>query len=774
MSIIQLENAPFLNVVVKSVTAGTHITKDIDCETLVCSDGAQLASTNITDDCIIQGTLQMGSSSSGKQYVLPSETGLATQVLALGQDNTTLEWVNSGGSGGSTNINAGANIVVNEAPAGTFLISVDSDLTNIDSLTVKDLTIGTSTFQQPSTGTTNQVLSLDSNKNMIWVNGGGGSSTVVQGSQNIEVSNVGNTYTVSTADTMSAIGTLSTNNISFNALSWSGYQVQQPINSPSNGCFLQVDTDNQTVNWVQSVPDGVQSVSAGNNIVVGGTAENPTVSLASTISNLTSVNTFGMIINDCVFPNPKGGTQNQVLTITDTNGTMNWRDNASTNTAINAGDPNVIVTENSTNNFTIDINEDMDINTLSALTIASNEVSVLTGDGGLKINQIGFPDPTNEPNGAVLTILEVQNQPNQMIWTRPFQDGVQSVSAGNNNIVVAGTAENPTVALSDDVVGLNSVATNSLKINSINFPDPTSGVSINDVLTINGSGNMVWQQVPPDGVQTVSSTNTNIIVSGTSTNPQLTLNNVLQNMHNINTANLTVNTKTFADPTTATEGQVLTLDNNNNMIWSNTGTGTVSPSDFTANQQIVATGSSGNVSLNLNSTFFEQNTSTGNYVYAFDTNGSYKIVNETLAIPYTRIGDFWTVRIPYTAIFELYNNLDPNTGQWTSFEVSFNIPCYPGNNSQLLGLYNCLIFSESGAIIANNGKISIQSLNTANTISFYYYYQNQNTQPANFPTTTDPDDSYSYFPCALGTGNNDVSINDNPADLILSFYATRL
>ena len=271
-------------------------------------------------------------------------------------------------------------------------------------------------------------------------------------------------------------------------------------------------------------------VANGNNISILGSTN--TVNLNTTISGLVSVLTEGITINDNIFPATLG-SDGDVLTIVD--GNMAWNPT----TAALTGGENIFI-DGSTNV----------INTYAAIFLAALTASgiyITSNDGSS--NQ-ALPFITDTLPTANTTI--VADGTGFSYWL-PYV----VLTGGTNINIDASNAINTNTSVSFDEASVTTFHLNN-ESNTIvqTFPTVTDTVpAIDRAILANGDGTSSWTQV--------------VVYGGTGALAALTVDdkNVVLENSPCDISTFSVNGKSFQDPTTGTENQVLALDSTNNMIW---------------------------------------------------------------------------------------------------------------------------------------------------------------------------------------------------------------
>lgn len=391
---------------------------------------------------------------------------------------------------------------------------------------------------------------------------------------------------------------------------------------PSSGTLLNWDTGGGGGGGVNSVSnvDGTLSISPQQGNVVA--SINPNLSLSS------------LTITDQYILPSTIGTAGQVLAVPNSGNTLVWSSDAGgTVDSVIAGSPNMIISP-TTGNVVVNLSNSVDIETLTinnsyvlpstignvgdtlvvqsgtnVLEFAPNEGSGVTGitnsDGQITLSSstgvvnVGLADNIQVqslyinngsadyflPNvqGNVGDTIVIQSGSNQLIWAPNEGSGVTSLTAGMDGNI------NLDANTGDIIINLsNAISVNGLTLNSYPIQDPSTA-SANQVLAINPTNNgIIWIDDVSGGVNSISNTDSNITFSAPTGAVTCALSST------VNIQNLEVNSSTFQNPNSGGQYQALTLDANNDMIWS-TLVNTIANSDG----NIVVDNPTGAVSLDL-------------------------------------------------------------------------------------------------------------------------------------------------------------------------------
>jgi hypothetical protein len=511
--------------------------------------------------------LELTSLSINSSYTMPSNIGTAGQVL--GVSNGLLEFINQSESINQiTNTDNNLNIT-NESGDVTINLS--------NGISINGFTLNGKTFQNPTTGSENQVLSLDSNNNMVWSTDTlGGVQTINCSDNNINVNQPSGNVTLSLSSTVD-IQNLEINNKSF----------QNPTSGNANQS-LTLDNSNNMI-WSYVVND----VSCNDNNI---NVSNPNGSVVLSLSS--TVNISNLEINGKTFENPSLGSTGQVLVL-DSNNNMVWGSDALGGvTSINNSDGNISVS-NPTGTVTLDL----------ATSIAVENITI-----GLAPDTYAMPS-TIGSNGQILGIAGTTVQ-----WVNDTQgnftvQGTENEINSNTVNDVCTLSLPPIVSFpgdvyigtgtlnSDNITNLNGISTGSLSCSgglsmyNCNFQSPSLGTN-GSVLTIDTSTNpfsLNWSNPTGQVTSVVGGVDGNILatpLTGTG-NVVLTLGNTIEvtelDCQTINCQNTITSSvlnvgdeflgsgfnyfgKSLQNPTNANAGSVLNLGPNNSMLWSDSPT----------------------------------------------------------------------------------------------------------------------------------------------------------------------------------------------------------
>jgi hypothetical protein len=389
---------------------------------------------------------------------------------------------------------------------------------------------------------------------------GPGSTIAVAGTTNeINVNTQGGTATVSLPNSVvfpssATVPILNVNN---------SYTMPSSIGTP--GQILSVPTTGSTLVWANDIVGNVNSVIAGSpNMVINPTSGNVVVNLSESvdITTLTINNSYVMPSNI--------GTAGQVLSVPNSGSTLVWSSDAGGTVDSVTGSSNINVNPN-TGNVVVNLSESVDITTL---TINSSYVLPST------IGNVG-------------DTLVVQSGTNVLEFAPNEGSGVTGLLNTDNQITLSGSTGNVTVGLADNI----QVETLYINNGSADYFLPNVQGNVGDTMVIqSGSNQLIWAPNEGSGVTSLT--------SGQDGNINLDANtgNIIIGLSNAISVNgLTLNSKTFQNPTTGSPDQKLALDSNNNMVWINDTSGGVNSIGNTDNN-IVFSAPTGTVTCALNST----------------------------------------------------------------------------------------------------------------------------------------------------------------------------
>lgn len=412
----------------------------------------------------------------------------------------------------------------------------------------------------------------------------------------------------------------------------------------------------------------------------------------------------------------------------------------------------------------------------------------VTGSFSLGGKDIEFPTATGTAQYQILTL----NANKDAVW-----DANTILTNSDDNLdIQEPTPNNYLVNMSTDVL-INSLDTQELTINGKTFPDPVAGLT-GQVLTLNASNSMVWQ----DTIQTISGS-TNIGVTGTYSNPNIYLKSDVSGLDSVsattlNADTLNLNGHSMSGPSGIEyPNYVLGTDGSANMVWVQqknllssvggtigitgiTGTnicnieakagGLVMPSDFQSGQQIGATGTAGNVALNLTSPFYAVNNAVALSLNATDVAGDPCIATRTGIVGYCeKIGNLVTVKIPTSSC--MLGLVNTTAGAIASFTIT-GLP-YVASSQQIVGKYSIIVQDDyAGTIIdyTNDANVVIIPNSPTNTYCKIVFSQTSNSGNTPQFLASTLVHTYSYFLGGLGYNYNTTTAFSEPADIVISYF----
>lgn len=568
MSISNLTNAPWLDIIVGNIT----------CEELTANDGVQfdnlqLNNLTVNESLAVSGNIEIASNANPWTNLTPSNG----QVLGFA--NGSLEWVNNGGGGGTTQITEGSNITVSYADP-IYTISLDNNQTltggtilltdpendnsvniNYDSINVNNLNEGVLTSKCQILGDS---ISLQNSEGQIYA------AMSINGSSlhnlNIVDQNYNTLYTFPSttganaqilklagtnlewADesggggggTISEITSTSTINVSNPYGPTTTIEVLNPLPSVvgANGDYLSVQ--NGVPTWIPPITNGIIHISS-NTLGIGGNNADTTIELPYALPPIVESGKYltSSEINTLVFSD---GPPN--MTITTTN------DNLSKN-------------EISQNNWEIGLNSN--ISNLTEITVGSNPDSAQ-----VQISSTGI----NIQSTASNTIEIISN----IVISNGSTSG-ETTQLDHNNIY-AETSQAQFIQI-----------TNPMKVPQYQLPTNAPPGS-NYAIVSDGGINTTWTELSN---QTLTSTDLDIqqtptghTVNFTNTSTMGTLNLTTGNVQNLNVVNGS-NTILYTMPTSApaVANEVL-LYNGTGLVWAQeSGSGTITNITSTANLSVL-------------------------------------------------------------------------------------------------------------------------------------------------------------------------------------------
>lgn len=510
--------------------------------------------------------------------------------MTVNNSTTTLSWETVSGGGAVNSVQGSENILVSPA-TGTPVITLDSNITEVDSIECKEYWI----LANDSTKLGLPSITADADTipqfQTILTNGTGGSNfgyVIKEASSTTLDLNVDN-YSM-TVELPAVINTVTTKALALTN-SDNTITVEFPTIAvqPTEGDYLQVDSNGNLI-FSASQPDGVQSVAAGTNINLTGTITAPVVNLDTEIE-MTGVTTKSLVLESA-----DGSVQIQFPAVTTApaegdvlqvgvNNTLVFAPNAADGVQSVSEGTNIIISGTQADPV-VGLTADITLTSVTAETI-----TLKNSDGSVTVE---FPTITTQPTEG--DYLQVDASGN-LIFSPSQPDGVQSVTAGSN-ISLTGTSTAPVVNLANNVTTNGATLkqltlTNSDGSVSVDFPAITTQPTSGYVLSVNAQGNLAFTENAADGVQSVTE-GTNISVTGTSTDPIVSLNSEISvNRLTIESQNGLV---TYDLPTISnqiTQGQTMVADIDGNLQF-----------DFTVlslagSSNIQVSGSTGDIGISL-------------------------------------------------------------------------------------------------------------------------------------------------------------------------------
>jgi hypothetical protein len=572
---------------------------------------------------------------------------------------------------------------------------------------------------------------------------------------------------------------------------------QFPDVSGTEGQIMSLDGNNNLI-WTTGGGGGSINEITNNdgNLSITDTSGNVLINLSQAISTTTINASNRLGCGTVVIPNTLG-TNGQVLGVTN-NGLEFISQSGSINQITN-NDGNLSITDTS-GNVIVNLSPDVVIS------------------GSLEIDsQYIFPLQSGQPN----QVLSMPANGNQCVWqTVGGSTGIEEVN-GTTNQITASTQNNAvtlslpnTLNIPQDLNVQNGEfqaldvklfggcliqsldigwVTPSFTIDNKTFQMPTEG-SPNQVLTLDSSNNMIWSTNQASGITAINGT-INEITADTSNNV-CTLS--LPNTVAINT--LTLNSKTFQDPTTGNPTQILSLDSSNNMIWVNDTAGTGVASINNSDGNISISSPTGDITLDLATSIAVENITIGlapnNYAmpssigtngqilgingttiqWVNDTQGNFTVEGTTDQINANTVNDVCTISFPNTVVFP--QDVYVENGTLTTDNIS-NLNGITTNSlisSGALSMYNSPFqapgYGTEGSVLTIDTTTDPYSLNwvspivvtgTPNQIDATYgstdvvlSFPNNTQFPTNISTCTIGNSAVSIGSNALGTDPQDV------------------
>lgn len=529
-------------------------------------------------------------------YQLPTADGQASQVLST-NGSGSLSWVNQ--SQGTTSTVAGTSnqITVSEPTSNNYVVSLPNTV-DIQTLNAQNLNIN-SAYNMPSTdGATNQVLSTNGSGALSWVNQTGGSSVTLTGSSDqILVSETGeNSYIIGFP-----------NNVDMVSLVTGSLNVNSAYNMPSSigleNQVLSVGSTNTLVWSSGGGTSGVNSITSTDpNVIIAGTATNPTIGLANqitlpvpTITNsfLTVPSTgasYARIGSDPL--NEEGQTaqllvsnedrdcygslalnynvspelQNATLTLKNNN-TVVGVNNSSTIISANGGINLSHSTSTYTTNITAEQFDMVDSSSQNTTSIVQGQIFLASGNDNTAISGTGVVFHSQSANA--FTMPPTKGTANQVIQMDNVAIGSTkwaTIGGGGGNVTITGTTDQIAVTEptnNDFVISLPpSVNIGQLSINSA-YNLPTSIGTAGNILTVPASGtNLQW--LP--NVNVMGTTNEISVVERTTNNFAVGLPTTVD-INTLNVGSVNVNSAYNLPTSIGQINDVLSVGPGTNLVW---------------------------------------------------------------------------------------------------------------------------------------------------------------------------------------------------------------
>ena len=479
MSILQLQNAPYLSVVLG----------DITCDNLEATNGVGLQG-----DVNIAGELSIGTAPNS--YLMPTSRPTQGQVIGALDTEGTLGWLaNSGGGGGISAIsNQDENLVISEVGGVVDINFADS----IDTLivTTDTLYMGVHYALPTASGATGYaMISTGEGNEMTWAPISGGGSGVVDSvvaGTNIDINNsdpanpVVNLLTELVLTSVQA-GTIDANTINIGGVGGYTFPIQAGQQSQVLGMI------GGSLNFINQTGGGggvINNIVAGDNIAIDATdPTNPIVSVQAgiTLSNANISNLYigsnGLGYNGYNMPPYVEDTQiNYVLSY------AGGADLAFVPMSASGGIDSVVAGDN----IAVDI------------TDPSNPIVSL--QDGITLSNI---------SAGMVTISGTPSADNDAINVAYFQLFNTELLAGDNMDINFVYPNSNTIALQPDIV-LSSIVSSSVSIGTTlsNYSLPLSIGTAGQFLAVNsGDTGLEWVTQSPSGIQGVTGTANQIISS---------------------------------------------------------------------------------------------------------------------------------------------------------------------------------------------------------------------------------------------------------------------
>lgn len=383
----------------------------------------------------VPGSLSYNASND-ESIQFPDSRGNPGQVLAS-NGSGRVDWVNQ--TGGTVSISGTPNEIVATTVGNSTTLAFDS-VTAIPGNLLINTTTAPMAF--PTTnGSAGQILSTNGSGQLSWINET--SSGTISGTPNEIITSTSGNVTTLAFDTQTHIpGQLTIN--SFSA------PMAFPTTNGSAGQILSTNGSGQ-LSWVNETAGGAIQGTA--NEIVATTIGNTTTLAFDSQTHIPGQLTLNTGLNAYSLPTT-AGTSGQVLTWPVSGTAAVWENTASPITLTGAASQ-IAVTESTPNNYVI------------GLTSTVDTTRLLTGS--LNVNS-AYEMPTTI--GLENQVLSVGSG-NNLVWSSGSgSSGVNSITSTDPNILIAGTASNPTIGLA----------------NQITLPAPGSVYAENSLLMVPSTG----------------------------------------------------------------------------------------------------------------------------------------------------------------------------------------------------------------------------------------------------------------------------------------------
>lgn len=417
----------------------------------------------------------------------PSNRGNSGQVLSSNGDGQ-IEWVDQSG-GGSVTISGTPNEIIATTVGDSTTLAFDVATVIPGNLTINSTT-SPITFPR-SDGGAGQILATNGSGQIEWTNQSGGGSVTISGTPNeIVATTVGNVTTLAFDSVTVIPGNLMINSTT------------SPMAFPtSNGSAGQVLSTNGSgqLSWVNETSSG--TIQGTTNEIIASTTGNVTTLAFDTHTHIPGQLTINSFSAPMAFP-ISNGSAGQVLS-TNGSGQLSWVNETSSGTI--QGTTNEIVATSVGNVTTL---------AFDAQTHIPGQLTLNTG-----LNAYSLPT-TAGSSGQVLTWPASGSN---VTWETADSD--VNISGSSNQIAVTETTPNNYVISLTPTVDTTRLVTGSLNVNSAYEMPTTIGLE-NQVLSVGSGNNLVWASGSgSSGVNSITSTDPNVIIAGTASNPTIELTN---------------------------------------------------------------------------------------------------------------------------------------------------------------------------------------------------------------------------------------------------------